>query len=162
MVASFIVLLPLLLLIAVLVAGIVMWAAGVRKARGGEMACGNCGYFVRGLQQLKCPECGADLRDVGITGGGSGGGTKTAGMIMAITSACLLFGCVGLSMVGWLFAAKSVQQPTPVPVQQLQQSQPMPIEPLNGQGGTEPGADGESLDPEEELERDSTPPVEGE
>jgi len=28
--------------------------------------CGGCGYNVQGLSQLNCPECGADLRDVGI------------------------------------------------------------------------------------------------
>jgi len=31
-------------------------------------ACGKCGYNVRGIESLACPECGADLREVGITG----------------------------------------------------------------------------------------------
>ncbi|MEM9415419.1 MAG: hypothetical protein AAGA29_08090 [Planctomycetota bacterium] len=29
-------------------------------------ACGKCGYPARGLNTLDCPECGADLREVGI------------------------------------------------------------------------------------------------
>ncbi|MCX5659841.1 MAG: hypothetical protein NTW19_08985 [Planctomycetota bacterium] len=29
-------------------------------------ACGKCGYLVRGITALNCPECGADLREVGI------------------------------------------------------------------------------------------------
>jgi len=32
----------------------------------GEPRCGACGYSVRGLTALCCPECGADLRGVGI------------------------------------------------------------------------------------------------
>ncbi len=34
--------------------------------RSGEPRCGQCGYIVRGLSELNCPECGADLREVGI------------------------------------------------------------------------------------------------
>ncbi|MHC4991898.1 MAG: hypothetical protein ACYTGC_13055 [Planctomycetota bacterium] len=29
-------------------------------------SCGGCGYAVAGLATLRCPECGADLREVGI------------------------------------------------------------------------------------------------
>src|SRR5687768_8193859 len=28
--------------------------------------CGACGYIVRGIESLRCPECGSDLRAVGI------------------------------------------------------------------------------------------------
>ena len=31
-----------------------------------EPACGKCGYAVRGLDTFICPECGSDLRQVGI------------------------------------------------------------------------------------------------
>ena len=31
-----------------------------------ESVCGKCGYIVKGLSTLTCPECGSDLRDVGI------------------------------------------------------------------------------------------------
>ena len=31
--------------------------------------CGQCGYGVRGISELKCPECGADLTVVGIVSG---------------------------------------------------------------------------------------------
>ncbi|MCC6679572.1 MAG: hypothetical protein IT445_01605 [Phycisphaeraceae bacterium] len=33
--------------------------------------CGQCGYSVRGIAALQCPECGADLREVGIVTPGS-------------------------------------------------------------------------------------------
>lgn len=35
-----------------------------RKIR--EPVCARCGYLVRGIAQLRCPECGSDLREVGI------------------------------------------------------------------------------------------------
>ncbi|HTW93379.1 MAG TPA: hypothetical protein VMD30_01210 [Tepidisphaeraceae bacterium] len=43
----------------------------VRRKRGEqqanpEPACGHCGYCVRGIASLTCPECGSDLREVGI------------------------------------------------------------------------------------------------
>jgi hypothetical protein len=43
----------------------------VRSFRGGakkiaEPTCGQCGYCVRGIVTLVCPECGSDLREVGI------------------------------------------------------------------------------------------------
>jgi len=31
-----------------------------------EARCGRCGYIVKGLEKPRCPECGADLRDVGV------------------------------------------------------------------------------------------------
>jgi hypothetical protein len=33
----------------------------------GPVACGACGYPVRGLTSWTCPECGADLQAVGTT-----------------------------------------------------------------------------------------------
>jgi len=37
----------------------------VRKQRS-DPSCGNCGYAARGISTLTCPECGSDLREVGI------------------------------------------------------------------------------------------------
>ena len=37
-----------------------------RPSGGAEPACGACGYSVRGLSTMICPECGSDLREVGI------------------------------------------------------------------------------------------------
>lgn len=34
--------------------------------------CGRCGYPTRGISELKCPECGADLKEVGIVKPGDG------------------------------------------------------------------------------------------
>jgi hypothetical protein len=39
---------------------------GVPTTHSDEATCGNCGYCVRGIAGLVCPECGADLREVGI------------------------------------------------------------------------------------------------
>src|SRR5690606_21037158 len=55
----------LLVIVAVLIAR--LWR-GLTLPRGArrEPACGGCGYAVRGLSELRCPECGADLREAGI------------------------------------------------------------------------------------------------
>ena len=37
-----------------------------RTQNRSEPVCGHCGYCVRGISQLICPECGSDLREVGI------------------------------------------------------------------------------------------------
>lgn len=37
-----------------------------RSRRVDHPACGACGYNVTGISRLSCPECGADLREVGI------------------------------------------------------------------------------------------------
>ncbi len=42
---------------------------GLRRVRAKlnrDPSCGACGYAVRGLPSFQCPECGSDLRDVGI------------------------------------------------------------------------------------------------
>lgn len=58
----------LLLLIGVVAGGaaIVILLRRRKQAATGAPACGACGYEVAGLEQLRCPECGADLREVGI------------------------------------------------------------------------------------------------
>lgn len=38
----------------------------LRSGPTGAPGCGACGYAVAGLETLRCPECGADLREVGI------------------------------------------------------------------------------------------------
>jgi hypothetical protein len=37
-----------------------------------EPSCRACGYAVRGLPSFRCPECGSDLREVGIDTPGMG------------------------------------------------------------------------------------------
>lgn len=60
--------LPLLLVLLLCLLGIVvLWYRVLRRPRGGPLpSCGSCGYAVRGIETLVCPECGADLREVGI------------------------------------------------------------------------------------------------
>ena len=119
-----------------LIGGIVLLVMGVMRLRrggGGAAeggACGQCGYSVNQLESMTCPECGADLRTVGIkTRGGKGGGVA-----MVVTGALLLvlgLGCVG-SMTFAVFNARRAahnlhqqQRAVPVPVQ------PAPTNPLS-------------------------------
>jgi hypothetical protein len=60
------------LLIVLVAAGaavlVVLWVAARRRrtAAVGEPVCGACGYSTTGLTSFTCPECGGDLRSVGI------------------------------------------------------------------------------------------------
>jgi hypothetical protein len=66
MARSGIALLPLVL-IALLGAAIVVMVIAKRRRRVvTDPECGKCGYCVRGLEHMTCPECGSDLREVGI------------------------------------------------------------------------------------------------
>jgi hypothetical protein len=58
-----------------------------------EPSCRACGYAVRGLPSFTCPECGSDLREVGIDTPGAGAellrrakriGAMGAGMARAV------------------------------------------------------------------------------
>ena len=56
-----------LLLLAMIVGlAAVVWARRRKRPKISEPSCGQCGYAVRGLPGFTCPECGSDLRDVGI------------------------------------------------------------------------------------------------
>jgi|GEM_PF-1875014 len=118
MVNSFAALIPLLFLLVIvagLIVGIVLWSKSGSRPGSGEMACGRCGYQVRGLEQLNCPECGADLREVGIRRGGSSG-QRTAGIVLTCVCGGLLF--LGCGCMSFAFADFKSSQSI-----QLQQAQ---------------------------------------
>ncbi len=48
-----------------------------RDLPGAEPVCGKCGYCVKGLTTFVCPECGSDLREVGIIRSQLNAGVKT-------------------------------------------------------------------------------------
>src|SRR5436190_23873548 len=82
------VMLPLLVVCGVFVALLIAGAVAQRPApqdkpapRDADPKCGQCGYVVRGIPSFTCPECGSDLRDVGIDIGKRRGG---AGRIAVI------------------------------------------------------------------------------
>ncbi len=59
---------PLAYLLASVVGLSYLWYRVLKVKRGSDLpTCAKCGYAVRGLMGLECPECGADLREVGIT-----------------------------------------------------------------------------------------------
>lgn len=92
---SIVIMLALLLLIlGGLLLGIILWITGGKGGTKSEMSCGGCGYAVRGLEALNCPECGADLRQVGIQKGQSGG-KRGLGIALTVgTSLLLLLMCL--------------------------------------------------------------------
>ena len=56
-------------ILAVLAVGIVIGYFWRGRRDSLTMTCGKCGYSVKGLESMTCPECGADLREVGIKRG---------------------------------------------------------------------------------------------
>ncbi len=64
--------------------------------------CGQCGYIVRGVAGVNCPECGADLREVGIVTGKSGLGVIVWAVVFSIVFsmvACVLTG-IAVEFIG--------------------------------------------------------------
>lgn len=64
MAATWIIFLPFVIAFAVAVMTYRYKRSAARNVT--EPSCGGCGYCVRGLETFTCPECGADLREVGI------------------------------------------------------------------------------------------------
>lgn len=68
-----------------------------RRYSASEPSCGQCGYAVEGLETLKCPECGADLRKVGIVTPQSGRGLRPVVLVVLLGLAwTLLVPAIGL------------------------------------------------------------------
>jgi len=59
-----------LLVVLLIAGGAIAWRRRrARRAPGDLPTCGHCGYAVTGLTTFTCPECGSDLREVGIVRG---------------------------------------------------------------------------------------------
>lgn len=58
----------LLILLPLWLWGVTQLVRGWRERPREHAACGQCQYPVTGLETFVCPECGSDLRQVGITG----------------------------------------------------------------------------------------------
>jgi len=127
---SIIGLLVILILLALIAAGVTLIILGLvgrkpRLADGG--VCGKCGYSVKGLTGLNCPECGGDLREVGIERPGG-----VAGKNVALISGIVLLGLVLMCVVTtflWASVASTRQVTVPqtthtVPVQPAQPAPP--------------------------------------
>ena len=76
---------------------------------GEEPGCGACGYSTRGLTTLICPECGGDLRVVGITGKPQSGSRGIAGFI----AGAFIVSLVVLSVAGAVASLLAPLVPTP-------------------------------------------------
>ena len=84
------------LVVAAIASAIVYFAMSAALRRR-EPACGKCGYSSRGLSNFECPECGADLREVGI----ERHATTKKPFLIAMTVGLVLGGAV-IIVGGWL------------------------------------------------------------
>ncbi|MBX2851078.1 MAG: hypothetical protein KTR15_04950 [Phycisphaeraceae bacterium] len=117
------------LIVMGLFVGAYLWATGRRPQSSGDMACGSCGYPVRGLNALNCPECGADLREAGIHRPHDG---VLHGIGIALTVCCggiLILGCLG-SALFLVRDSSSSMQSTPVTSPNPSLQQPTGAQPV--------------------------------
>ncbi len=74
-----------LVLVVVIAINVFILASRKRGPRVSQPSCGQCGYAVFGLPTFTCPECGADLREVGIvTPGQSGMSPRMRGLLLVL------------------------------------------------------------------------------
>jgi hypothetical protein len=93
---ALLVLLAVVFAIALGLVAIVLLMIG-RRYSASEPSCGQCGYAVEGLETLKCPECGADLRKVGIVTPQAGRGWRPFVLVVILGLAwTLLVPAIGL------------------------------------------------------------------
>lgn len=94
-----------LLIIVLLATCVILVVAGILifmlmrspQETGASGKCGNCGYNVQGLTEFQCPECGADLREVGIARPGK---SMTPQILVALGVFVVLFaGCCGAGLL---------------------------------------------------------------
>lgn len=86
------------LIFAVLAGGVVLlWSFALRRPKSDLPVCGACRYAVRGASSFECPECGADLREVGIQTPGRAGDIHPLLFLFVWT---VLYGVIGTILAG--------------------------------------------------------------
>lgn len=103
-----------LLLVLVGVGLLVVLSQVLTKRRQGPMACGACGYPVEGLSALRCPECGADLRKVGIQPAVQRSSATSVVMALGVVGVVFL---LGFGVFVWLFTAQPSTPMAPATLQ---------------------------------------------
>ena len=73
-----------------------------RKLRGDLARCGRCGYAVAALTRMVCPECGSDLRDVGIVPASKGALQMFLLLAIPSTFLLMLFALISVCLVAIL------------------------------------------------------------
>lgn len=79
---------------------ILLWWRVFRKPSDGPGECGACGYAVRGISTFTCPECGNDLREVGIESSARRGAVRLF-TFFTLWTVLLILPAVTLSHLAW-------------------------------------------------------------
>lgn len=89
--ATFALMLMALTIVLVVGVGVILWAV-FGKSPYKEACCGKCRYSVEGLEGMTCPECGSDLRRVGIFVPGMRRETRAAtrATVLALVWTCVM------------------------------------------------------------------------
>jgi len=136
--------LPIVLFLLLVVAGLIglaVWAVVRSKNAGSNIPkCGKCGYAVRGIGSLHCPECGVDLREAGIVKPDNSNSTVWIVIIAGIVGAMMVCVCSGIL----IFTARNS---VAVPVKTIRRTAPAtqkttakPISPAPKAGSSQPEA----------------------
>ena len=104
----------LLLLVLGAIAAVIVWIAIVAgRARRPHAStgpvCGACGYSVVGLTTMTCPECGGDLRSVGIV---TPHARQGAGWIATAAAFTVLLGLIAVIVTPTLFSVIPLRRST--------------------------------------------------
>ncbi|MCG8507982.1 MAG: hypothetical protein MI741_02030 [Rhodospirillales bacterium] len=110
-----------------LAAGIALWITGREPKNTGAMSCGRCNYPVRGLETFNCPECGEDLRVVGINRPIPSILRPMGTFIFALSCFVLLFG--GLGLMFWDDGSSSSGPPPSLPPPPIPSTPGQPVTP---------------------------------
>lgn len=116
--AGICVLVPLLVSLGLIVAGIVLLARASPGPGADGSTCGKCGYSARGLTTFTCPECGSDLREVGIQRSGRRG--RAPGVVLLVIGLVLMLLLCLMSGLMWFRVSTPHRvmpvAPTPTPL----------------------------------------------
>ncbi len=107
-----------------------LWVLGRRRNVSDTGACGKCGYSTRGLTSFVCPECGCDLRDVGIVPPQSKGIGRGGAIVLVVVGLLMLFVCGGLFLTPMSLAPAPVVTVVPAPT--ARSPTPAPAEAVDG------------------------------
>jgi hypothetical protein len=106
--------LMIMVIFGLVVSFLVFLAMRNRGTAPSEPSCGKCGYLVKGLTGLTCPECGSDLREVGITSLGLSGSGSSAARGIFQTHHLLFLGNLWLIIALLLYVGGHVERTQPI------------------------------------------------
>lgn len=115
---------PLLIVLVAFIVLYVLRRVRARRLRVSSPSCAACRYDVRGLESFICPECGSDLREVGIITPDTPVGPGRGLAIARWTVLMLIAGPILASLIMWYIGPMQTITSDSVQIAGLATSQP--------------------------------------